>query len=59
MNLLPRWMRREIEDSVSTRGLAVIVQALAAAVHWTDPTAEKILRAAVQLLKEHHTRPAA
>ncbi|MBE3069130.1 MAG: hypothetical protein IMZ66_02730 [Planctomycetes bacterium] len=51
MNVLPQLIRREIEDTVSTRGLAVVVQALAAAVHWTDPTAEKILRVTVKLLR--------
>jgi len=50
-NLLPVWMRREIEKAVESRGLAVIMEALAAAVHWTDPEAEEVLRLAVRLLR--------
>lgn len=51
MNLLNRALRREIEGLIMRIGPAAALETVAAAVHWTDPVAEGIVRACVHVLK--------
>lgn len=51
MNTMPRRIRKDLEDFLRTRAPSEVLSALAAALQWTNPQAQEIVRYSARLLK--------